>query len=53
MFFVCYTNQFKKPLNEKDDLCKALIGGRFGFAETPAIPLPSPCRPQGGTGCKY
>jgi len=49
----CYTNQFKKPLNKKDSFCKSLISGCFAEGKTPAIPLPSPRRPQGGAGCRY
>jgi len=51
--FLTYTNQFKKPLNKKDDFCKLLISGSFGFAKTPAITLLSPRRPTGGAGCRY
>jgi len=32
----------KSGVKEKDDFCKSLISWRFGEAETPAIPLPSP-----------
>ncbi|HSA06775.1 MAG TPA: hypothetical protein P5556_06320, partial [Candidatus Gastranaerophilales bacterium] len=53
-----------KPLNKKDGFCKSLISGCFvapagvlthscAEGKTPAIPLPSPCRPTGGTGCRY
>ncbi len=59
-----YTNQFKKPLNKKDDFCKSLISGCFvaqagvlthscAFGKTPALPLLSPRRPAGGAGCRY
>jgi len=54
----------KKPLNKKEDFYKSLISGSFVAqagvlthscckAETPAIPLPSPRRPQGGAGYRY
>jgi len=48
-----YTNQFKKPLNKKDSFCKSLISRCFAEGKTPALPLLSPRRPQGGAGCRY
>jgi len=64
ILLACYTNQFKKPLNKKDGSCKPLISRCFvaqagvlthscAEGKTPALPLLSPSRPQGGSGCRY
>jgi len=42
----------KKAINKKG-FCKSLISRCFAEGKTPAPPLLSPRRPQGGAGCKY